>query len=283
MFGGLPIEKVLTQLKSQLNSEAQAMGIKLTNADVTVNGQTPVITGQVDTTSERDRLVSLINNIGKNYGITPQVNLGVRNPNPTPTPQPIVKKQEEPKPVVNVTEEEDQTYEAKKGDSFWAVAEKFYGDGTKYKILQAHNNSEHLRVGDVLRIPSLKSYIDGEKLQVLLTGLGHDTKGIDGKVGRNTESALKAFQTDQGLEANGELNSDTKRALRVQFGQKVQQLDGKVLQILLREAGHSPGKIDGVTGRNTEKAIRAFQTDQGLEVTGTVNANTAMKLVQAYV
>lgn len=46
------------------------------------------------------------------------------------------------------------------------------------------------------------------------------------------------------------------------------------VQRALRDAGHSPGKIDGDFGRGTEKAVRAYQTAQALPVSGTVDLTT---------
>ena len=42
----------------------------------------------------------------------------------------------------------------------------------------------------------------------------------------------------------------------------------KQIQCLLTYLGYSPGTIDGIEGRNTQEAIRAFQADYGLTVDG---------------
>ncbi|WPY94746.1 peptidoglycan-binding domain-containing protein [Limimaricola variabilis] len=44
------------------------------------------------------------------------------------------------------------------------------------------------------------------------------------------------------------------------------------VQILLRHLGHDPGGIDGVAGPALAHAIRAFQAEQGLPVTGRADA-----------
>lgn len=46
------------------------------------------------------------------------------------------------------------------------------------------------------------------------------------------------------------------------------------LQELLRDAGHSPGTIDGLFGSGTETAVRAFQSANGLTVDGVVGSAT---------
>jgi lipoprotein-anchoring transpeptidase ErfK/SrfK len=52
-------------------------------------------------------------------------------------------------------------------------------------------------------------------------------------------------------------------------------------QVLLDRAGVSPGVIDGILGENVEKAVRAFETLQGLEADGKLDAETWAKLEEA--
>jgi len=49
-------------------------------------------------------------------------------------------------------------------------------------------------------------------------------------------------------------------------------------QVLLERAHFSPGVIDGVTGGNTRRALRAYQSAQGLPVTGEADAKTIESL-----
>ena len=53
-----------------------------------------------------------------------------------------------------------------------------------------------------------------EDLQRLLTGLGYDTEGVDGIIGPNTRSALRAYQRDRGLPADGFPTEQLLRRLR---------------------------------------------------------------------
>ncbi len=51
----------------------------------------------------------------------------------------------------------EQTYTIQSGDSPWAIAQKVYGDGTKYKLILDANGmtaDTKLRVGAVLKIPA---------------------------------------------------------------------------------------------------------------------------------
>ncbi|MGH7828476.1 MAG: peptidoglycan-binding domain-containing protein [Candidatus Binatia bacterium] len=52
----------------------------------------------------------------------------------------------------------------------------------------------------------------------------------------------------------------------------------KEVQQALKEKGHDPGEIDGVMSSQTQQAIRAFQQKNGLQATGTLNAETAAAL-----
>lgn len=50
------------------------------------------------------------------------------------------------------------------------------------------------------------------------------------------------------------------------------------IQKILKEAGFTPGPIDGRMGWQTRKAIREFQESKGLKVTGMVNPETLLEL-----
>lgn len=46
----------------------------------------------------------------------------------------------------------------------------------------------------------------------------------------------------------------------------------------LKDFGHDPGPIDGIVGSKTVQAVKAFQVNQGLPVTGRLDADTLQKL-----
>ena len=54
--------------------------------------------------------------------------------------------------------------------------------------------------------------------------------------------------------------------------------DVKNLQKLLKDAGHSPGSIDGIFGKNTRSAVKAFQKAKKLKIDGIVGADTSREL-----
>lgn len=53
----------------------------------------------------------------------------------------------------------ERTHTIAKGDSLWKIAEKYYGDGKKYKLIMKANNitdASALKVGQVVKIPAEK-------------------------------------------------------------------------------------------------------------------------------
>lgn len=45
-----------------------------------------------------------------------------------------------------------------RGDSLWSIAQKFYGNGTKWSVIADANGSSGtiIRIGDVLKIPKMQ-------------------------------------------------------------------------------------------------------------------------------
>jgi hypothetical protein len=57
-----------------------------------------------------------------------------------------------------------------------------------------------------------------------------------------------------------------------------QKIDVHSVQTRLTELGYNPGPIDGLMGKRTSNAIKKFQEDNGLSVTGKIDADTINKL-----
>ena len=57
--------------------------------------------------------------------------------------------------------------------------------------------------------------------------------------------------------------------------------DVKEVQQTLRDRGYSPGPIDGRLGSRTREALRQYQKDENLPVTGRLDADTARKVEEA--
>lgn len=201
-------------------------------------------------------------------------------------------------------------YHVVRGDTFWGLAERFYGNGSLYPIIQQYNGTEHLHAGDVIYIPSPElaqslqqqqqpqrqqpqrqqrsssnnhssMNMNNFRMQVMLSGLGYDTHGIDGIIGRNTQNALIRFQNDYGIYASGNADQATINAMHHAFMNGEIYLTERVLQAMLYNAGFNPGKIDGVWGRNTQNALENFQAHYGLSVSGEADYDTIVTLKSA--
>lgn len=109
--------------------------------------------------------------------------------------------------------------------------------------------------------------------------------GVDGIYGPGTESAVKAFQGDQGLPQSGKIDDATAIALGLAsspFLGLTQGARGDAvvrLQERLAAAGFTPsGGADGIFGAATKQALTSFQSAKQLSPTGSVDAATAAAL-----
>ena len=121
-------------------------------------------------------------------------------------------------------------------------------------------------------------------LQWMLTVNGYDAGSPDGIFGAGTERAVKAFQTDNGLAADGIVGRQTWMRLLTDFetaptlrlgsrGIYVRYLQQKLLSKL-----YPVGTPDGIFGNNTLTAVRAFQSENGLAADGIVGRQTWAKV-----
>ena len=136
-------------------------------------------------------------------------------------------------------------------------------------------------------------------LQQALEILGYPTGGIDGDFGPVTETAVKAFQKDNGLYVDGVVGPYTWAALRgadaptEPAGKAEAPQTGKdggdlvygmtsdeiaYVQMILDILGYNVGAIDGYFGDVTLEAVKAFQRDYGLYVDGIIGAQTKAAL-----
>ena len=132
-------------------------------------------------------------------------------------------------------------------------------------------------------------------LQNRLKELGFYTSYVDGDYGYQTEKAVKAFQSKNGLTADGVAGTDTLKklnsdsAIDVNGRSEDEEDDGtlkkgstgtavKNLQKRLRELGYYDRTCDGDYGDVTVKAVKAFQKNNGLTVDGVAGPSTLNKL-----
>jgi peptidoglycan hydrolase-like protein with peptidoglycan-binding domain len=135
------------------------------------------------------------------------------------------------------------------------------------------NNGPTLRAGstgpDVLRL---------QRLLVEIKSLTFDR--IDGTFSAATETAVKDFQQGNGLTADGVVGTQTWAKLPTDphtarlsegaTGIAVSALQKGLKAYAAENAAADPGPVDGVFGRRTEAAVRAYQSDRGVTADGIV-------------
>ena len=150
-------------------------------------------------------------------------------------------------------------------------------------------------------------------VQDALKQLGYYSGQLDGLAGPQTRTAIKDFQTQAGLEPSGEptleLLSDIRStnrtdlapvptrvvgsadrlpqqvspaaaATRPEAASQAVEPDGMVaaVQDALARAAYGPLTVDGVAGPATEEAVKRFQRDHNLAVTGQITEGLIVEL-----
>ena len=131
-------------------------------------------------------------------------------------------------------------------------------------------------------------------VQNRLSELGYQVGDLDGNFGNMTESAVRAFQSDNGLDVDGIAGPKTLEKLSASKAQTPKQTqpqsqtqtqqrvlsngmsgnDVYQLQATLAALGYTVGDLDGIFGSMTEAAVRAYQADKGLSVDGVAGPQT---------
>lgn len=88
------------------------------------------------------------------------------------------------------------------------------------------------------------------------------------------EMEARGAQKPGRMEKSGAEGTETKQSVGARWTKE----EVKKAQEALKNKGHDPGSIDGVMGPQTVKAIKGFQSANGLKETGRLDAQTAEKL-----
>lgn len=128
-------------------------------------------------------------------------------------------------------------------------------------------------------------------LQQRLKDLGYLAGSADGVFGQATETALRSFQTSNGLDADGIAGSKTQTVLYSSSAKSYSSATDsstlkqgsqgtlvKNMQQKLKDLGYYDGTVTGNFGPLTEEAVKRFQSAQGLTVDGIAGVNTLNKL-----
>lgn len=177
------------------------------------------------------------------------------------------------------TETAVKKFQVKKG----LHADGVVGTGT-YKYLFEGVNSTQSSSTNV----NEKHVISIKEIQTALKKLGYYTGTVDGVSGSNTENAIKKFQKDNKLTADGIVGNGTSKLLLAAANKTTTSasvsnnaMSIKEIQTALKKLGYYTGKVDGVTGSKTKAAIQKFQKANKLSADGVVGPTTNSKLVAA--
>ncbi|GMQ84871.1 MAG: hypothetical protein BMS9Abin07_0436 [Acidimicrobiia bacterium] len=143
------------------------------------------------------------------------------------------------------------------------------------------DGSRILRIGD--------RGADVRRLQEILNELGISSGRADAIFGPVTAGAVRGFQLDKGITADGVVGPNTRAALDAHYDPGTQQPnrimrrgdrgpDVVALQQALAAAGYPPGPADGIFGSRTNAAVLGFQGAEGLTVDGLVGPITKSRL-----
>ncbi len=120
-----------------------------------------------------------------------------------------------------------------------------------------------------------------QSIQQNLYALGLYDGLIDGQSGSKTQAAIKRFQRQKGIRADGIASSDL--LARLEYARKISEAANitgsivdsspsiKQVQRQLVLLGYKAGPIDGVMGKATRNAIRQFEKDRNMTVTGKIS------------
>ena len=123
-------------------------------------------------------------------------------------------------------------------------------------------------------------------IQRALAAQGLYNGPVDGKWGARTKTALQAFQQRIGVQATGEPSQAMLASLTIGNGVASTDATGSVdprqrlraVQAALNQIGYGPVKVDGALGPPTADAIRRFELDNGMPITGNAGAELVKKL-----
>ncbi|HVR67738.1 MAG TPA: peptidoglycan-binding domain-containing protein [Verrucomicrobiae bacterium] len=142
---------------------------------------------------------------------------------------------------------------------------------------------DQLRVGSTATSRAL-TRAEVVRLQQALAERGYDTGPADGVIGPKVRGAIRTYQADASMPVTGEATRTLLTSLESDIGDDNDDEDtgtanndvgtSRLLQIEgeLQRHGYYVGEFDGVADDQLRTAIRAYQTDAGLPVTGQANA-----------
>lgn len=140
---GQPVQQLNDQQLQTLRQHVASLGLNISNLGVQFVAPGEVtITGEAATLADSQKASLMAGNV-----------MGITKVNNQLTIAPQAQAAAEP---------EAETYEIQKGDTLWAIAQKYYGNGASYpKIVEANQpmikDADEIYPGQVLRIPKAEA------------------------------------------------------------------------------------------------------------------------------
>lgn len=119
------------------------------------------------------------------------------------------------------------------------------------------------------------------QLQSDLRRLGYSVPVVSGRVDSDTAQAIRAYQKDNNLLVDGRLSPELVAHIqgKASAGAVIEDRASiRSVQQALNERGYDAGPADGIMGGKTRDAIRTFQSDANLPLSGTITQETLVQL-----
>ncbi|MDA1070867.1 MAG: peptidoglycan-binding protein, partial [Proteobacteria bacterium] len=121
--------------------------------------------------------------------------------------------------------------------------------------------------------------------QSALNRLGYNAGPADGIMGPSTRSAIRTYQSDRGLAVTGTLTRDLFDRIQGDLGGGQEETVSTTViantQSELRQRGYDVPVVSGTLDAKTQAAIRAYQEQSGLQVTGKASESLLARLQAA--
>ena len=124
-------------------------------------------------------------------------------------------------------------------------------------------------VDELLAVESIEDETSIRLAQQCLIDLGMLSGDADGLIGSKTIEAIKAFQTDYGLEITGKLDPATWVALQRALPAPIGEIQQRLIDL-----GYLTGSADGLWGSKSSAALKLFQSMHDLEPSGKIDAES---------
>ena len=138
--------------------------------------------------------------------------------------------------------------------------------------LLAHLRQSDIRYGDDVE-PQVALSIEDQ-----LQRHGYEVGKVDGVIDAHTRDAIRAYQADAGLAIDGEADDLLLAHLQTSDVQPLPRSAIVEMQWLLNRLGYLKTQSDGVMGPQSTAAIRRYQGDRGIAVTGVPSLELLTKL-----